>query len=152
MKKILLITINLMLAGLIIFLGFYYLNEENNEESVGILGKGSLLSQFTSTITKDPQIVRVSNSNVVSYAISLNGREVLYLNQEGEFIISDLIGKEIVSETQLTNSKALDILWSPTTPEMILTTIEGGELKRTRHNYIENTQNPSFISIDKPSA
>ncbi len=140
MKKILLITINLMLAGLIVFLGFYYLNEKNNEESVGILGKGSLLSQFTSTITKDPQIVRVSNSNVVSYAISLNGREVLYLNQEGEFIISDLIGKEIVSETQLTNSKALDILWSPATPEMILTTIEGGKLKRTRYNYVENTQ------------
>lgn len=140
MKKILLITMNLMLAGLIIFLGFYYLSEEVNDESADISGKGSLLSQFTSTITQDPQVVRISHSNVVGYAISLTGREVMYLDHEGGFIISDLIGKGIISETHLTDNKALNILWSPTTPEMILTTIEEGELKRTRYNYLEDTR------------
>lgn len=141
MKKVLLITINLTLAGLIIFLGFYYFNGRADNGPTDILSSGSLLSQFTSTIIEDPQVVRVSDSNVVSYAISLNGKEVLYLSQEGKLITSDLIGKEILSETQLTDNKALDALWSPATPEMILTTIKEGKLERALYNYLEDEKN-----------
>ena len=143
MKKFILITINLILIGLIAFLGFYYLSEGGGKESIGISGKGSLLSQFTSTHTnKDPQAVRVSSSSVVDYTISLDSKSITYLDSEGGLITSDLIGKEIISETQLIDGKALSALWSPTNSEVIVTTIERGRVQRTLYNLTEDTRAP----------
>jgi Tol biopolymer transport system component len=137
MKKILLITTNLLLIGIIVFVVFYYLKGKS-EDGLGIIDGDSLLSQFASTAKKGSQVVQISGSSIVGYAISSNGKEVMYINNNGDLMVSDFIGRNMASKKKLSNDKILDALWSTKNPELILTTIEEGKLQKYHYDYSED--------------
>lgn len=138
MKKIILVTINLLLIGLIIFVVFYFLDEKTQNGELTLSKNDSLLSQFTSTNSNNNQIIRVSDSIVTTYNPTLNGKEVLYVSKEGELIRSDLIGKEIISETKIFDGNILSGIWSSKEPSLILNTIKNGKIHKFYYNYLDN--------------
>ncbi len=145
MKKVLLITINLLLVGIIIFVALYFLDENGKNGESSLVENGSLLSQFNSTGSNNNQVIRVSNSIITTYKPALNSTEVLYITKEGVLIRSDLIGKEIISETKIFDGNILSGIWSHKEPGLILNTISNGRLDRYYYDYLDD----EFSSLHK---